>query len=182
MTELVFAVDIFHRVGLIDDVDQVTGFGDSPEDLAHAHQQRPALGLVRPVELPNVRVGAVIVVSVPADEGDEGQPVEALVPLREKLEFDIERGRSGGVVLFLVERFSRKGAHFGTEFPGDAPVAREVTGPGHSSDLYEQEPGGPEADRLQRHRRALRNPWIAAENQRARFSRAGVNLASCCPV
>ena len=44
-----FAINIGDGIGLVDDVDQVYGFGDAPEHGVHADQQFEAVRLTRPV-------------------------------------------------------------------------------------------------------------------------------------
>src|SRR5690606_31687695 len=85
LAEVVLAVGIFHQVDLVDDVDQVNGFGDAPEHLVDPGPQLPVPFDAVPVEFADISVGALAVVLVPAQDGGEGEAVavgEAVVELR----------------------------------------------------------------------------------------------------
>ena len=58
MAELVFAVDVLNRVVLVDDVDEMARFGDTPEDLVDADHEVPVVADMQPVGLAHIGVGS----------------------------------------------------------------------------------------------------------------------------
>lgn len=91
LAQLVLAVDVLDQVGLIDDVDQVLGFGHPPEYLVDAGANLPAVGYVEVVELADISVGAFFVRAVDPQEGDDSQPPLAVAPAMAEFGLETER-------------------------------------------------------------------------------------------
>ena len=79
LSQLVLTVDVLHAVGLIDDVDQVMGFGLAPEDLPGTCKQCPAILQEQGARLAHVEVRSASIVRIDPQEGRQSQePVTRL--------------------------------------------------------------------------------------------------------
>ena len=56
LAKLGFLVDVFHEVGLVNDVDEMSRLGDTPEDLVDTDGEIPIVTVDAPVQFPEVRV------------------------------------------------------------------------------------------------------------------------------
>ena len=119
LAQFFLAIKTFNQVGLIDNVHQMYGFGDAPEDLANTGQHLPVICRMYPGQLPQVAMGAVIIALVIAVEGFEGENVVTAIPFLDVLGF---RGdRQVAVTLAFKGRILEKGRSF--EFDIATPVA-----------------------------------------------------------
>ena len=104
LAELVFLVERFDQIGLVDDVDEMARLGDAPKDFAQADAQIPIAGVVEPVRLAQIPMGALVVAGVEAAEGDERQRV-VVVELPAQFRLEGERRADPVAVLDRILRF-----------------------------------------------------------------------------
>ena len=167
LAELVLLVDILQRVGLVDDVDQMARFGDTPEDLVDAAQQVPVTLARRDIGLADVEMGAFVVPAGQPQEGDEDRAGAAVLAAVADLGLRQQR-RFDAAELALELRRLGKPTQFGRHEAGNADVAGEGGGGDHGK--YHR--------REQRHASA---DW-RAEFHRIRFSTFFTKSRSRRPV
>ena len=64
LAQVVLAVQVFDQVDLVDDVDQMVRFRHPPEHLVEAGQDFPAVGLIEPIGLADIKVGALAIAGI----------------------------------------------------------------------------------------------------------------------
>ena len=80
LAQLLFAVQTFHKIGLVDDIDQMNRFGDPPEHLVETDLDFPIV-LQEPVfEFAHVKMGAPVIAQVEAGERFGDKPFVAVIP------------------------------------------------------------------------------------------------------
>ncbi len=78
MAQLFFAVQVFHQIGLVDDVDQVNELGRSPKHLAYTEAQFEIVVQIEVGEFTNVKMRAFGIRAVLAVERGEGKTTAVL--------------------------------------------------------------------------------------------------------
>jgi len=71
LAELLLGIGVVDVVRLIDDIDEVTGFGLSPENLAKTNHQIPVVGKVLPICLAQVEMCSPAVDVIEARIGNQ---------------------------------------------------------------------------------------------------------------
>ena len=92
LAQLVFAVTVLDRIGLVDDVDEVAGFGHAPEHLDGAGLQRDRVATIAIIGLSNVEVRAFIIHTVQSGPGDKHPLVTPVFAAPAEIAFQNERG------------------------------------------------------------------------------------------
>ena len=76
----IFSVNVFHEVRLIDDVNQVIAFRDSPEDLVQTDVQIPGVTFDRPVGFPDIGMRTFTICTVHAGKANHGESLIGALP------------------------------------------------------------------------------------------------------
>ena len=98
MSAFVFGVDIFHQVGLVDDVHEMQNFGCAPEYFPDSESQFEVFLQPEKGEFPNIEMRALPVGAVEAIKRDEGKTASVL-----KLMVILRLGNKRDGVVFLAE-------------------------------------------------------------------------------
>lgn len=105
---------------MIDDVDQVYGLGDAPEDLAYPGENLPVVCGMYPGQFSNIAMGTVVITLVNPVEGCEGEDVTTCIPFLYILRLRCDR--EVAVALLREGRVLEKDRAFKLDIA--APVAR----------------------------------------------------------
>ena len=97
MPKLLLAVEAFNLICLVNDVDQVSNFGDTPENFVDPDAKFPIAIHISVFQLAYVGVGSVIIVLIKPREGFEDDKLVTIVP--EQLSGHLKGNRT--VELFL---------------------------------------------------------------------------------
>ncbi len=88
LPELVLLIDVFTKVGLVDDVDQVARFGDTPKHHICPDQYFPFAKDAPPEGLTQIDVCAVVISGIRSSEGGHPEFVRAILRVEPKYGFD----------------------------------------------------------------------------------------------
>ncbi len=123
------AVDVFNRIGLVDDVHQMARFGDAPEHAMGADQHLPVHAAVAVMRFAHVEMRAPIIVEIETTERHEVQRLAVFVPTVGKIELAEDRRIQMAIVLAGPLRILRERP----QLDADHGIALEFSGNGGRS-------------------------------------------------
>ena len=110
LTEFVLPIRILDLIRLVDDVDEMDGFGYPPEHLSQSDVEILIGKGASPVELAHIDMGALRVFEVPANEGDDDESLVAISPV--VIELWLEGNGETGVLLTSIQGVTREETAF----------------------------------------------------------------------
>ena len=91
LAEFLLAVDVFHQICLVDDIHQVLGFSDPPENNVKPDFSHPAIVLDLPVQLSYIGMCSLVIGCVIAEKRREYELLVTVCPVRVILRLYCER-------------------------------------------------------------------------------------------